>query len=36
MPIDLGKLEEQLRSLHAPIKSVFEATTTDHARRAWA
>lgn len=36
MPIDLGKLEEQLRSLHAPIKSVFKATTTDHARRAWA
>ena len=36
MPIDMDHLGEQLRSLHATIKSVFGATTTDHARDAWA
>lgn len=36
MPIDMDKLGEQLLSLHAIIKSVFGATTTDHAREAWA
>ena len=36
MPIDMDKLGEQLLSLHATIKSVFRATTTDHARGAWA
>jgi uncharacterized protein (TIGR04255 family) len=36
MPIEMGKLGEQLLSLHATIKSVFRATTTDHARDAWA
>jgi uncharacterized protein (TIGR04255 family) len=36
MPIDIGKLSEQALSLHATIKSVFEATTTDHARASWA
>jgi len=36
MPIDPDKLGEQLLSLHATIKSVFRATTTDHARGAWA
>lgn len=36
MPIDMDKLGEQLLSLHATIKSVFEATTTGHARKAWA
>lgn len=36
MPIDMDKLREQLLSLHATIKSVFRATTTDHARVAWA
>ncbi|PJJ97858.1 TIGR04255 family protein [Lysobacteraceae bacterium NML75-0749] len=36
MPMDLNKLNDQLLSLHGTIKSVFEATTTDHARSAWA
>lgn len=36
MPIDMDNLGEQLLSLHATIKSVFGATTTDHARDAWA
>ncbi|GHU03644.1 TIGR04255 family protein [Alphaproteobacteria bacterium] len=36
MPVEMGKLNEQLLSLHATIKSVFGATTTDHARGAWA
>jgi len=36
MAVEMGKLNEQLVSLHATIKSVFGATTTDHARRAWA
>jgi len=36
MAVDLDKLNEQLLSLHGTIKSVFGATTTDHARSAWA
>jgi uncharacterized protein (TIGR04255 family) len=36
MPMDMDNLREQLLSLHATIKSVFGATTTDHARNAWA
>lgn len=36
MPIDMHQLGEQLQSLHAAIKSAFEATTTDHARHTWA
>lgn len=36
MPIDMDQLGEQLRSLHAAIKSAFDAITTDHARSAWA
>jgi len=36
MPLDAEKLGEQLTSLHATIKTVFEATTTKHARDAWA
>ena len=36
MPIDMDNLGKQLLSLHATIKSVFGATTTDHARDAWA
>lgn len=36
MPIDLDNLDKQALSLHATIKSVFRATTTDHARDAWA
>jgi uncharacterized protein (TIGR04255 family) len=36
MPIDIDKIGEQLLSLHATIKAVFGATTTDHARAAWA
>lgn len=36
MPVELDKLNEQLLSLHGTIKSVFGATTTDHARSAWA
>jgi hypothetical protein len=32
----MDKLREQLLSLHATIKSVFKATTTDHARDVWA
>jgi uncharacterized protein (TIGR04255 family) len=36
MPIDMDKLGEQVLSLHATIKSVFGAATTDHARNAWA
>jgi uncharacterized protein (TIGR04255 family) len=36
MPIDMDSLGKQVLSLHATIKSVFGATTTDHARNAWA
>lgn len=36
MPLDFGQLGEQLISLHATIKAVFKAMTTDHARNAWA
>ncbi|MFT4102873.1 MAG: TIGR04255 family protein, partial [Burkholderiaceae bacterium] len=36
MPVEMDRLSEQLLSLHATIKSVFGATTTDHARGAWA
>lgn len=36
MPVEMDKLNEQLLSLHATIKSVFGATTTDHARSVWA
>ncbi len=36
MPVEMDKLNEQLLSLHGTIKSVFGATTTDHARSAWA
>ncbi|TAN13651.1 MAG: TIGR04255 family protein [Burkholderiaceae bacterium] len=35
MPVELDELNEQLISLHATIKSVFRATTTDHARGVW-
>lgn len=36
MPLNFDQIGEQLISLHATIKAVFEATTTDHARDAWA
>lgn len=36
MPVEMEKLNEQLLSLHTTIKSVFDATITDHARKAWA
>lgn len=36
MPIEMDDLGKQVLSLHATIKSVFGATTTDHARDAWA
>ena len=36
MPIDMDNLGKQVLSLHATIKSVFGATTTDNARDAWA
>lgn len=36
MPIDIDNLGKQVLSLHSTIKSVFGATTTDHARDAWA
>jgi len=36
MPIDMDNLGMQLHSLHETIKSVFETTTTGHARDAWA
>ncbi len=36
MPVEMNKLKDQLLSLHGTIKSVFGATTTDHARSAWA
>lgn len=36
MPIDPQGLEMQLLSLHAQVKSVFQATVTDHARKVWA
>jgi uncharacterized protein (TIGR04255 family) len=36
MPLDTDKLREELLSLHATIKSVFQAMTTDHARHVWA
>ncbi|MDR1424605.1 MAG: TIGR04255 family protein [Azoarcus sp.] len=35
MPLDMNRLDEQLLSLHGIIKSVFVATTTDYARKAW-
>lgn len=35
MPIDMDKLNDQLLALHATIKSVFRATTTDHAHATW-
>lgn len=35
MPIEMNKLDEQLLSLHATIKSIFAAMTTNHARIAW-
>ena len=35
MPVEMDKLNDQLLSLHDTIKSVFGATTTDHARSAW-
>jgi uncharacterized protein (TIGR04255 family) len=36
MPVEMDKLKDQLLSLHGTIKSVFDTTTTDHARSAWA
>lgn len=36
MPMEMSRLNEQLLSLHGMIKLVFGATTTDHARGAWA
>ncbi|MDR2032577.1 MAG: TIGR04255 family protein [Azoarcus sp.] len=36
MSLEMGELKAQLLSLHSTIKSVFNATTTDHARNAWA
>jgi len=36
MTMEMSKLNEQLLSLHGMIKLVFGATTTDHARGAWA
>ncbi len=36
IPVEMDRLNEQLLSLHGTIKSVFGATTTDHARSAWA
>lgn len=36
MLVAMDPLREQLFALHAIIKSVFEATTTDHARNTWA
>lgn len=36
MPVDMDNLGKQVLSLHATIKSVFEATTTGHTRDVWA
>ncbi len=36
MPVDTEGLREELLSLHAAVKSVFEVMTTTHARAAWA
>jgi uncharacterized protein (TIGR04255 family) len=36
MPIDIKQLRQQLLTLHGTIKSVFCATTTEYARKAWA
>jgi uncharacterized protein (TIGR04255 family) len=36
MPVEMNRLNEQLLSLHATIKSVLSATTTEHALAAWA
>jgi len=36
MPIDPEQLRQQLLTLHGTIKSVFWATTTEYARKAWA
>lgn len=35
MPVEMDKLNDQMLSLHGTIKSVFRATTTDHAHSAW-
>ncbi len=35
MPLDFEKINEQLLSLHAVIKQIFEATTTEHAKSVW-
>lgn len=36
MPVDLSQISEQLVTLHAIIKEVFEVTTTPHAFKVWA
>ena len=36
MPLEMDQIGEQLNSLHVAIKAVFETTTTEHARDAWA
>lgn len=36
MPLDMDQTSTQLLSLHKTMKAVFEATTTKHARDAWA
>ena len=36
MPVDGDKLAEQLVSLHAALKEILRAATTDHARGVWA
>lgn len=35
MPLDYSKLKDQLSSLHATIKLVLDATTTEHAKSVW-
>lgn len=36
LPVDIGGLEAQLRSLHAGIRAVFDATISRHAHNVWA
>ncbi len=35
MPIDIGKLQQQLNAMHGDIKSVFNSMITEHAQAVW-
>ena len=35
MPLDVSYLEQKLYALHGPVRSMFNAAATDHARKVW-